>query len=115
VWVVEATVKSGVRHSMPRRVFYFDEDTYLALVADQYDAKGGLWRLEEGYPIPIWEIGGTLDHWPFASYDLTTGRYVCDQSSIGIGKDLRYFTDARDPRFNTSWFTAENLRTISER
>lgn len=115
VWVVEATVKKGMRHSMPRRVFYFDEDTYLALVADQYDAKGGLWRLEEGYPIPIWELGGTFDHYPFASYDLLTGRYVCDQSTIGIGKDLRYFTDATDPRFNMSWFTAENLRVISER
>jgi uncharacterized protein DUF1329 len=115
VWVVEATVKKGVRHSMPRRVFYFDEDTYLALVADQYDAKGGLWRLEEGYPIPIWELGGIVDHYPFASYDLLTGRYLCDQSTIGTGKDLRYFTDAPDPRFNMSWFQAENLRMVSER
>lgn len=116
VWVVEATVKKGVRHSMPRRVYYFDEDTYLALIADQYDAQGGLWKVEEGYPIPIWELGGTVDHYPFVSYDLVSGRYVCDQSVIGIGKDLRYHADApNDPRFRFTWFTAENLRAISER
>ena len=58
VWVVEATLKKGVRHTMPRRVFYFDEDTYLALVGDMYDAKGGLWKVEVNYPIPVWELGG---------------------------------------------------------
>jgi len=115
VWVVEATVKKGMRHTMPKRVYYFDEDTYLALAADQYDAKGGLWKVEEGYPIPIWELGGTFDHYPFVSYDLVSGRYVCDQSSIGTGKDMRYHVDSKDPRFRTDWYTGENLRSISER
>ena len=32
-------------------------------------------------------------------YDLITGRYVCDQSAIGTGKDTRYFAESDDPRF----------------
>ena len=115
VWVVEATLKKGMRHTMPKRVFYFDEDTYLALIADQYDAKGGLWKVEEGYPIPIWELGGTFDHFPFVAYDLVTGRYVCDQSAIGTGKDMQYHVDSNSPRFKSDWYTGENLRAISER
>jgi hypothetical protein len=48
-------------------------------------------------------------------YDLATGRYVCDQSSIGVGKDVHYYADSNDPRFKSDWFTAENLRSVSER
>ncbi|MBI5904955.1 MAG: DUF1329 domain-containing protein [Deltaproteobacteria bacterium] len=115
VWVVEGNVKKGMRHSMPKRVFYFDEDTYLALIGDQYDANGALWKMEEGYPIPIWELGGTIDHFPFVMYDLVTGRYVCDQSAIGTGKDMRYHAESTHPKFKADWFTAENLRAVSER
>jgi hypothetical protein len=100
---------------MPKRIFYFDEDTYLALVGDMYDANGGLWKLEENYPIPIWELGGTVADFPFVMYDLATGRYVCDQSSIGVGKDVHFYADSNDPRFKSGWFTAENLRSVSER
>jgi hypothetical protein len=115
VWMVEATLKKGMRHTMPKRVYYFDEDTYLALIADQYDAKGGLWKVEEGYPIPVWELGGSFDHFPFVSYDLITGRYVCDQSTIGTGKDMRYHVDSNSPRFKSDWYTGDNLRAVSER
>ncbi|MGS0626220.1 DUF1329 domain-containing protein, partial [Ralstonia sp. VS2407] len=37
VWVVEGTVKQGVRHSAPKRTFYLDEDTWSLVVADDYD------------------------------------------------------------------------------
>ena len=100
VWVVEATLKKGMRHTMPKRVFYFDEDTYLALVADQYDAKGGLWKVRRRVPDSrsgSWGGRSTISR--SSSYDLVTGRYVCDQSSIGTGKDMRYYADSNDPRF----------------
>lgn len=44
VWVIEATLKSGVRHIYGRRVLYADEDTWLAHWADNYDTRGQLWR-----------------------------------------------------------------------
>lgn len=44
VWVIEATLKKGVRHAYARRVIYADEDTWLAHWADNYDARGQLWR-----------------------------------------------------------------------
>lgn len=44
VWVVEGTLKSGVRHIYSKRVLYADEDTWLTLLADNYDSRGQLWR-----------------------------------------------------------------------
>ena len=42
VWVVEATLKPGKRHIYAKRVFYFDEDTWVAVASDEYDARGQL-------------------------------------------------------------------------
>lgn len=44
VWVLEGNLKPGVRHIYKRRVLYIDEDTWLTLAADNYDARGQLWR-----------------------------------------------------------------------
>ncbi len=40
VWVVEATLKEGKRHIYAKRVLYIDEDSWLAVATDQYDARG---------------------------------------------------------------------------
>ena len=44
VWVVDATLKPGVRHIYSRRTFYIDEDSWQILIADRYDTRGQLWR-----------------------------------------------------------------------
>lgn len=56
VWVVEATLKPGKRHIYSKRVFYIDEDSWVALASDQYDARGQLYR-------------ASFDHMTF-SYDV---------------------------------------------
>ncbi|MGS0893229.1 DUF1329 domain-containing protein [Burkholderia stagnalis] len=115
VWVVEATVKPTARHVTSKKVFYLDEDSWLALTGEDYDAQGKLWKVRESYPIPVWEIGGTCDNEPLAQYDLIDGRYVFDGSSVGQGKDLRWYEKTADPRFRPDFFTAESLRSVSER
>jgi hypothetical protein len=44
VWIIEGTLKQGMRHIYSKRRLYADEDTWLALWADNYDARGQLWR-----------------------------------------------------------------------
>lgn len=44
VWVVEATLKPGKRHVYAKRVFYVDEDSWVAVASDAYDARGQLFR-----------------------------------------------------------------------
>ncbi|WP_175856260.1 DUF1329 domain-containing protein [Burkholderia anthina] len=115
VWVVEATLKPSARHVASKKTFYLDEDSWLALTSEDYDAQGKLWKVRESYPIPVFELGGACDNQPFVQYDLNNGRYVFDGSSIGQGKDIRYYEHANDPRFKADFYTAESLRSVSER
>lgn len=44
VWIVEGELRDGMRHVYSKRRLYADEDTWLTLWADNYDARGQLWR-----------------------------------------------------------------------
>jgi Protein of unknown function (DUF1329) len=56
VWVVEANVAKGKRHAVPKRIVYFDEDSWLLTMMDGYDAEGNLWRTEESFPFFVPKI-----------------------------------------------------------
>ncbi|WP_432257295.1 DUF1329 domain-containing protein [Cupriavidus sp. TMH.W2] len=114
VWVVEATVKAGARHTAPKKTFFFDEDSWLAVVSEDYDAQGKLWKLREGFPIPVWETG-SCDLETFVQYDLITGRYVADMATSGAGKGMRWIPESSEPRYKMDFYTAESLRARSER
>jgi hypothetical protein len=114
VWVVEATVKQGVRHVAPKRTFYIDEDSWSLVASDDYDAQGKLWKLREAFVIPVFETG-SCDNPAFVQYNLAEGRYLVDQAPLASGKDFRWVVDAKEPRFRENFYTADNLRAISER
>ncbi|MBN9359328.1 MAG: DUF1329 domain-containing protein [Herbaspirillum huttiense] len=115
VWVVEATVKPGVRHLAPKRTFYVDEDSWNLVLSDDYDAQNKLWKHREGYIIPVYETGA-CDLAGFAQYNLAEGRYLMDSHSAGTGKDIRWETEVKDnPRLRDSFYSADNLRAISDR
>lgn len=44
VWVVEATVKPGVRHMQSKKTIYVDEDSWKIISYDGYDKQGKLMR-----------------------------------------------------------------------
>lgn len=74
VWVVEATLKPGARHLYAKRTFYIDEDSWGIAVADQYDARGSLWRVSQAFLKNYYEVPTTwsaLD----VFHDLRSGRY----------------------------------------
>ncbi len=75
VWVVEATLKEGMRHIYKRRTFYVDEDSWQILLVDQYDNRDQLWRVSEGHVINYYEVPllwTTLE----VHTDLQAGRYL---------------------------------------
>lgn len=75
VWVVEATLKEGVRHIYPRRTFYWDEDVPAVGMSDNYDDAGKIYRSDYTYYYPFYETYGhsTRDT---AVFDLNSGAYV---------------------------------------
>ncbi|ROL72995.1 outer membrane lipoprotein-sorting protein [Pseudomonas protegens] len=56
VWVVEATLKSGERHVYAKRRFYLDEDSWNILIAENYDSRGQLWRVNLAYTQQAYEV-----------------------------------------------------------
>ncbi|HJV27660.1 MAG TPA: DUF1329 domain-containing protein [Aromatoleum sp.] len=78
VWVLEGTLKEGYRHQYAKRVMYIDEDSWIAVLADNYDARGQLWRTNMlntyyAYDAKVFHAGVALYH------DLVSGAYMADR------------------------------------
>jgi len=74
VWVVDATVKAGVRHNFARRTFYVDEDSWSIAAVDCYDGRGQLWKVQESHLVTLPFIP-TVTGSPEIIYDLQSTRY----------------------------------------
>lgn len=112
VWVVEATVKGDKRHSFTKRVFFIDEDSWALLHVDMYDAKGNLWRVQEG---SLWAApdAGACMSYEYQMYDLVARRYVTDNwTAEGEVLDL---TAGKEGRVNAATFSQDELRRRGER
>ncbi|WP_416311340.1 DUF1329 domain-containing protein [Pseudomonas sp. W03] len=115
VWVVEASVRQGMRHQAPKRLFYIDEDSWNLLVANDYDKQGQVWKVREAFSIPVYETG-TCDMSAMVQYNLADGRYLYDMFTVGSGQnDHHWLTEPGNPRLKHDFYTSDNLRSISER
>jgi hypothetical protein len=101
VWVVEATVKPGVRHNYHKRMFYLDEDSFTGL-ADNYDASGQLYRVLQTFMVPRYESEGQ-DGYTTVGYDMPSGSYATYGYSTDTGGS--YDMPKKDSRF----WSAESL------
>ncbi|MFZ5959590.1 DUF1329 domain-containing protein [Pseudomonas knackmussii] len=74
VWVVEGTLKEGMRHVYAKRRFYVDEDSWTIAASELYDGRGQLWRV--GQAMLMDEYHAQAPWYAFeALYDLISGRY----------------------------------------
>lgn len=102
VWVVEATLAPGKRHVMPKRRFYLDEDSWIAVLGDGWDAQGQLWHTNVALPWVVYELPGVLME-EFGTYDLLKGAY-----SATIFNDMKVQFQ-QVPRYPDSNFTPESM------
>ena len=90
VWVVEATLKPDKRHIYSKRVFYIDEDSWMALASDEYDARGQLYRSAFANMSYSYDVQA-----PFADntvfYDFTSGVYSVN--GLATYNGLKYLTE----------------------
>ena len=105
VWVVEATLKPGMYHIYPRRVFYLDEDSWSISSADQYDQQGKIWRvglafLKNYYEVPLTYTATDVYH------DLNSQNYY----AIGLTNEERSSGEAFDLVPSPAYFTPGALR-----
>lgn len=84
VWVVEGTLKPGKRHLYQRQVFYLDEDSWVAVLADKYDGRGQLYRVGLNYLTPSYDVPAPFQG-SFSIHDLVTNSYVINGLPV-LGK-----------------------------
>lgn len=105
VWVIEATIKESSRHVYGKRRLFLDEDTWNAVVADNYDTRGNLWKhaFVNYYYHPdmsAWQAGAAFYH------DLTNGEYVA--SNLTNERRTAHVINKGD--WKPSDFTPDRLR-----
>lgn len=74
VWVVEATLKAGQRHTSPKGRYYLDEDTWTPVLIDRWDANNQLWRTQFSIPVAMPDLPGVVGL-TWGTYELLTGAY----------------------------------------
>lgn len=108
VWIVEATLKDGVRHLYGKRTFYIDEDSWQIHVSDVYDNRNELFRLAVAYGINYYEVPtqwSTLDVY----HDFNSRRYL----AIGLDNEEEMYSFSEE--FKDREFTPAALRREGRR
>ena len=108
VWIIDATLKEGMRHINARRTFYLDEDSYQIVLIDHYDGRLQLWRASECHSINYYDVPTTWSTIE-AHYDLQSGRYVAQ------GFDNQYPAQTFNQDMSPAQFTPQALRTRGRR
>ncbi|WP_342244555.1 DUF1329 domain-containing protein [Pseudomonas sp. OTU5201] len=78
VWVVEATLKSGMRHAASKRNYYVEEDSWSIVASEGFDQAGKVFRvlLANTGANYVSGMGGVDFVSSLAGYDLARGGYT---------------------------------------
>jgi len=109
VWVVEATRRAGQRHQVARSLYYFDEDTWMAVLGDRWDDKGSLWKSNWLLPMVMPDVPAVISS-GFGGYDLNANLYMA--TSLANDKRSQYRTA---PVPSDKVFTPDGLINASVR
>jgi len=108
VWVVEANLKGGTRHTYKKRVFFIDEDSWQIAVTDIYDNRDELYRVGVAHGINYYEVPtqwSTLE----VFHDLQSRRYI----AIGLDNETSMYDFTAE--LNDKGFTPSALRREGRR
>lgn len=104
VWVIEANLKPGQRHQAPRSRYYVDEDTWVAVLGDRWDANGQLWKTLWSHPVVMPDLPATTPQQQWGFNDLVSGAWYA--SGVVNEKPMHYRIV---PRRGDAFFTADAM------
>ncbi|MDH4580715.1 DUF1329 domain-containing protein [Pseudomonas sp. BN415] len=110
MWVVDATLKAGQRHVVPRRTYYIDEDSWQIVLVDGYDAQGKLIRQQWSLPYLASDLPALTTQFAWGLYNIETGAYV-----YGMSSNDSKFHYKRTDRLPPSAFTPDAMASESSR
>jgi hypothetical protein len=110
VWVIEANVAPGKRHQAPKRRYYLDEDTWIAVLADHWDANGQLWQMGFSNPVVMPDLPATTSPQMFGFYDLISGAWYFDSALNDFSEQYKIVPHYPDTTFTPEALTGESIR-----
>ncbi len=111
VWEVEATLKPGKRHAVPKRKYYYDEDNWGTAILDGWDAEGTLWRTALTTPFAAPDIPAQVNYCTGFFHDHRTQAWVYNCALGDAGKEQYMLAERR----RESYFSPESLTNQSAR
>jgi hypothetical protein len=108
VWVVEATLKPGKRHVYSKRVFYLDEDSWVALASDEYDGRGQLYRSSFAHMVFAYDVQATYNG-NHVIYDFVSGAYNLTGMS-GPHGGLKYIEPLKPNQWSAESLSGAGVR-----
>ena len=104
VWVLEAALKPGQRHQAPKGRYYVDEDTWVAVLGDRWDANGQLWKTLWSHPVVMPDLPATTPQQQWGFNDLISGAWY---ASGVVNERNRHYQIV--PRRTDSFFTGDAM------
>lgn len=109
VWVVEATLRTGLKHRYAKRRYYFDEDSWSIIYAEEYDDAGNLLQVSEAHTINYYDVQLTFPTLE-VTYDLENSRYYAEGLDNERGSTLNFQENFNKRQFSTSAVRREAKR-----
>lgn len=110
VWVLEAALKPGQRHQATRSRYYVDEDTWVAVLADRWDAKGQLWKTVWSHPVVMPDLPATTPQQQWGFNDLISGAWYASGVVNERKQHYRIVPSRADSHFTAEAMAAEGVR-----
>jgi hypothetical protein len=102
VWEIEGTVRAGERDVRARRKIYVDEDSWVGVIGNTFDAQGSLWHTTVALPILMYEFPAVYMQ-NMETIDLIKGSYT-----LTIHNDQKVHHEIVSP-FPASIYTPEGM------
>lgn len=109
VWVVLGVLKEGKRHIYGKRRLYMDEDSWAALLADNYDGQGTLWRTTMRTFVNAYDLPGMSPRLEIY-HDLQKGAYLLN-NLVNEEGGVQGVPKQKHP---DDYYTPANLRKIGK-
>lgn len=109
VWVVEATLAQGKRNVVAKSRYYVDEDSWLAVLGDRWDAKGQLWKMNWQLPMIMPDIPAVIGM-TFGFYDLVSGAAFYNAMINEKPSQYKIMPHYQDSTFTPDALSGQSLR-----
>jgi hypothetical protein len=109
VWVIEATLRDGQRHQSPKSVYYVDEDAWITVLSDRYDANGQLWRSGYELPIVMPDVPAVVSL-PWGFYDLLSNTWAASNLYNAYDEQMKIMPPYKEMVFTPSALQSEGVR-----